>query len=552
MKKEPRERTEVPRNIKQISRRSFLQLGSAGVAGAALLGVAGCGGGQQTGQQGGGGATASGSTLTVGYDQEPEILNRLIQGGDALSTSSTTAGIMEYPIQITPDLGYAPLLAAEMPKLASEDPQVVEYKLRDGLTWSDGKPLTSADARWTYEQIMNPDNQILSRIGWEDVEKFETPDDLTVRMTFSKPYAPWRDMLANNYPILPKHVYEGENFNKALNNDIVGSGPYKLKQWRKGQSFTVEANDNYWGEKPAIKEFTYRFIPDSNTLIASLESGEVSFIYPPPDIGLLERLKGIEGAQVKYKAGVIWEHLAFNLDKVPDLKVRQAIAYGVDRAQVVDELLKGQVNTLQSWLVPDQDPYYSPAWEKYTYDPDRAKQLVEEAKAEGADTSIVFSTTSDNRLRETLQEVVQQQLKKVGIDIQIKNTSATTFFGQWTVEGNFEMGEWAWLATPDPSQTILFANDQIPGGNNVSGQNYYRYDNPEVTRLLKESDETLDEQKRVELLKRVQELMADDLPLIPMYQRPDYYAYAGNLAGPEVNPSLAGPFWNMGEWRITG
>ena len=552
MKKEPRERTEVPRNIKQISRRSFLQLGSAGVAGAALLGVAGCGGGQQTGQQGGGGATASGSTLTVGYDQEPEILNRLIQGGDALSTSSTTAGIMEYPIQITPDLGYAPLLAAEMPKLASEDPQVVEYKLRDGLTWSDGKPLTSADARWTYEQIMNPDNQILSRIGWEDVEKFETPDDLTVRMTFSKPYAPWRDMLANNYPILPKHVYEGENFNKALNNDIVGSGPYKLKQWRKGQSFTVEANDNYWGEKPAIKEFTYRFIPDSNTLIASLESGEVSFIYPPPDIGLLERLKGIEGAQVKYKAGVIWEHLAFNLDKVPDLKVRQAIAYGVDRAQVVDELLKGQVNTLQSWLVPDQDPYYSPAWEKYTYDPDRAKQLVEEAKAEGADTSIVFSTTSDNRLRETLQEVVQQQLKKVGIDIQIKNTSATTFFGQWTVEGNFEMGEWAWLATPDPSQTILFANDQIPGGNNVSGQNYYRYDNPEVTRLLKQSDETLDEQKRVELLKRVQELMADDLPLIPMYQRPDYYAYAGNLAGPEVNPSLAGPFWNMGEWRITG
>ena len=552
MKNGPRKRTEAPRNINQISRRGFLQLGSAGLAGAALLGVAGCGSGQQSGQQGGGGAEASGSTLTVGYDQEPEILNRLIQGGDALSTSSTTAGIVEYPIRITPALGYEPLLAAEMPRLTSEDPQVVEYKLKDGLTWSDGKPLTSADAKWTYEQIMNPDNQILSRIGWEDVEKFETPDDLTVRITFSKAYAPWRNMLANNYPILPKHVYEGEDFNKALNNEIVGSGPYKLKEWRKGQSLTVEANDNYWGEKPAIKEFTYRFIPDSNTLIASLESGEVSFIYPPPDIGLLERLEGIEGAQVKYKAGVIWEHLAFNLDKVPDLKVRQAIAYGVDRAQVVNELLKGQVNTLQSWLVPDQDPYYSPAWEKYTYDPDRAKQLVEEAKAEGADTTVVFSTTSDNRLRETLQEVVQQQLKKVGIDIEIKNSSATTFFGQWTVEGNFELGEWAWLATPDPSQTILFANDQIPTGSNASGQNYYRYDNPEVTRLLKESDETLDEQQRVELFKRVQELMADDLPLIPMYQRPDYYAYAGNLAGPEVNPSLAGPFWNMGEWRITG
>jgi peptide/nickel transport system substrate-binding protein len=540
---------EKPLGAVRISRRDFLKISGAGLVGASLLGVAGCGGdGGGGGQQGGGGG-GGGDTITVGYDQEPEILNRMHVSGTALSTTSTTAGIMEFPIQIMPDLTYAPLLADGMPELVQEDPQIVEYRLKEGLTWSDGEPLTSADAKFTFEQIMNPDNDVATRLGWEDIESFETPDELTVRMTFSRPYAPWRDLLANNWPIIPKHIYEGKNWNEAMSSEIVGSGPYKFVEWRKGQDLTVERNENYWGEKPALREFTYRFIPDTNTLVAALESGEVSFIYPPPDIGLLERLRDIEGTQVHYKAGVVWEHIAFNLEEVPDLRIRQAVAYGLNREQIVNELLQGQVNPLQSYLVPGQKPYYTPAWEIYTYDQDRAKQLVQDAKAEGAATTITFSTTSDNRLRETLQELAQQQLKQVGLDVQIKNTSSTTFFGQWTVEGNFQMAEWAWLATPDPTQTVLFSADEIPTDQNPAGQNYYRYENQEVTRWLEESDRVLDEQQRAELLRQVQEQMAQDLPILPMYQRPEYYAYADNLTGPEVNPTLAGPLWNMGAWK---
>ena len=237
----------------KISREAFLKVSGAGLAGVALLGVAGCGGGRG-GQQGGGGGS---NTLIVGVDQEPQVLSRYSPSGVAQSTSNTTAGLMEFPVRIMPDLSYAPLLAAEMPKLIGENPQIVEYRLKDGLTWSDGKPLTSADAKWTFEQIMNPDNQIASRAGWEDIERFETPDDLTVRITFSKPYAPWMDLLSDNCPILPKHVYEGKDFDKALNNEVVGSGPYVFKEWKKGQSLTVERNENYWGEKPAITEVVY-------------------------------------------------------------------------------------------------------------------------------------------------------------------------------------------------------------------------------------------------------------------------------------------------------
>jgi peptide/nickel transport system substrate-binding protein len=173
--------------------------------------------------------------------------------------------------------------------------------------------------------------------------------------------------------------------------------------------------------------------------------------------------------------------------------------------------------------------------------------LVREAEAEGVPTELTFSTTSDNQLRETLQQVVQQQLKEVGITVNIRNTAAQTFFGEWTVEGNFEMAEWAWVTDPDPQVTELFSADQLPPG----GQNYYRYQNEEVTNLLKESDVAIDEDKRAQLIREAQQLMAEDLPLIPLYQRPRIYAYTQNLQGPEVNPTLAGPFWNIGKWSFS-
>jgi peptide/nickel transport system substrate-binding protein len=485
----------------------------------------------------------------VALDQEPAILNQFIVGGDLAATNNISTAIIESPLQIMPDLTVKPQLAEGMPKVIQEDPLVLEYRLKDGLTWSDGKPLTSEDAKWTYEQQVKEDNQILTRFGWEKVTKFETPDERTVRITFSEPFAPYVVMLAGSATqILPKHIYEGKDFNKVMNDNLVGSGPFKLREWKKGQSVTIERNENYWGEKAPLESITYRFIPDTNSLTAALQSGEVQFINPPPDIGLLEKLKGIDGAKVEYKPGTVYEHITFNVEKVDNLKIRQAIAYGIDREQAVNTILKGQVSALNSFLVPEQKPYATPAWEKYMLDKDRARQLVEEAKAEGASTTLSFSTTSDARLRETLQEVISQQLKDIGITLEINNSSADVFFGERTPAGDFEMGEWAWLASPDPSSTTLFADDQIP----PKGQNYARYKNERVTELLKESDRAVDEGKRAELLKQAQELIAEDLPIIPLYQRPEYYAWSEELTGPDVNPTLAGPFWNVGKWALSG
>ncbi|CAN5613311.1 peptide ABC transporter substrate-binding protein [soil metagenome] len=492
-------------------------------------------------------AVAGSEKLVVGYDEEPAILNPFIVGGESTATSDVVAGILEKPYEIQPDLSLAPELAEGEPAVLSRDPLTIEYKLKDYLTFSDGELLTSEDARFTYKAIMSPTNNIINRAGWDKIEQFQTPDEQTVRMIFSEPYAAWRDLLSGpQSAILPEHIYSGESFNQDLNEEIIGSGPYALKEWKDGRTLVLEENTNYWGDAPSIKRVRFHFIPDTGGLHAALETGKVDFINPPLRTGLDKELKSYERVQVDSVAGVSLEHLAFNIKKVDNLKLRQAVAYGIDREQILKEVLPGQVEPLDSVLVPEQEPFYTPAWEKYDFDPEKARRLAREAESEGAATSISFTTTPDDELRTSLQKELQRQLEDVGIRVVIDNTASSTLFSERLPEGDFEMGEWAWLATPEPQLSPLYGADSVP----PDGQNYYRYEGPKASLLMSRADETLDPAERADMLKQVQEIMSDDLPLIPLFQRPVYYVYEETLKGPEVNPTLSGPFWNIGEWSI--
>lgn len=493
-----------------------------------------------------GGETTASEDLVVGYDREPAILNPFIVGGESVATSDLVAGILERPYEIQPDLTLASELAEGEPNILSKDPLVIEYRLKENLTFSDGEPLTSADARFTYNAIMRPKNETISREGWEKIEDFETPDEQTVRITFSEPYAAWRDLLSGpQSAILPRHIYRGRDFNRALNEEIVGSGPYVLQEWNKGQNLILERNTNYWGAAPSIPRITFRFLPDPGELDAALQSGGVSFVNPPLKKGLEKELESYEEVRVDRAAGTFWEHIGFNTDKINNRKLRRAVAYGIDREQLLEEVLPGQVEPLDSVLVPEQKAFYTPAWEKYDFDPEQARRLVQQAEAEGVDPAISFTTTSDE-LRTALQKEVGRQLENVGITVETDNTSSSTLFEERLPEGDFQMGGWAWLATPEPQLNTLFGGDSFP----PDGQNYYRYENPKASFLMQQAGETIDREKRAYIIKQVQRIMAEDLPLIPLYQRPVYYAYDEKLEGPEVNPTLAGPFWNIGEWSV--
>jgi len=502
----------------------------------------------------------AGGDLVIGYDQEPAILNPLKKGGDMMATKDAISNVLYGLLRAKPDLTYEALLAEEVPTvengLVTESPFTVTYKIKEEAVWSDGTPITSADVKFTWETIMSDDWKILSRLGYEKITAIETPDDKTAKLIFSEPYAPYRDLFSSSGCVLTKHALEGQDFDTVLNDAIpVASGPFVFDKWNKGDSIVLARNDAFWGPNKAyLDTVTFKYIPETNTIIAQFETGEVQAINPPPDVSLIEQIDA--AGEVQADPGTIWEHIAFNLEKphVSDVKVRQAIAYGIDRQAIVDQVMAGQVKPLNSILVPEQPTYYTPAWEKYTLDKGKAEALLAEAGyAKGADgiyakdgskLTLKFRTTAGNVGREKMQQIVQANLKEVGIEIVIDNVDATTFFSESTVNGDFEMGEWAWLASPDPSATTLFASDSIP----PDGQNYYRYRNAEVTQALKDSDVEAVESERIAFMKTVQELMAEDVPLIPLYQRLSILGYRSNIVGPQNNPTLEGVFWNLGEW----
>jgi len=512
---------------------------------------------------GGGGTTAAtpvkGGTLTIGYEQEPAILNSFITGGDMMATKDVESNVLLGLIRIKPDFSYEPMIAESIPDAANggvtENPFTVTWKIKKEAVWSDGTPITAEDVKFTYDTIMNPKWEIITKSGYEEISKAEVIDDKTIKFTFKSPYGPYREMFSSSYMILPKHALEGKDFNKVMNDAIpVASGPFMFKEWKKGDHITLVRNDKYWGKPAYLDEVVWKWIPDTNTEIAQLKTGEVDAVNPSPDPSLIDQLK--TAGTVQADPGTLWEHLAFNLDKpvTSDLKVRQAIAYTIDRQKIVDQVMLGQVKPLQSIFVPEQAADYSPDWEMYKPDKAKAESLLQEAGyTKGADgfyakggtkLTIEMKTTSNNTGREKMFQIIQSQLKEVGIDAKLAFEEANTFFGTTTPNGKFQVAEWCWLASPDPSVKTLFSSEQIP----PTGQNYYRYKNADVTKWINEADNSVDLAVRAELSKKISKQMAADLPLIPLYQRLSILATKDYVHDAKNNATLEGAFWNLSDW----
>jgi peptide/nickel transport system substrate-binding protein len=260
--------------------------------------------------------------------------------------------------------------------------------------------------------------------------------------------------------------------------------------------------------------------------------------------------------------GAFWEQLAFNTANGPlkDVRVRQAIAYSIDRDQIAETVLKGQVKVLNSTILPAKEEYYVPAWEKYKAEPKKAQALLEEAGYErdgtyyakdGKPLTVVFKSTAGNPLRLKVSQLLQQRLKANGIQMEIVLEPANVFFGQSTVQGAYDIGLWAWSSGVDPGQRTTFSCDSIPSeANENSGQNFYRYCNEDVTKWLEESEVTTSVDDRIALTKQIQEQMAEDMALLPLFQRPETIAYTNRVRGMESNP-LGGLVWNVADWGVS-
>lgn len=539
--------------------------GILAAVGLAVL-VAACGGGGQKPA----GKPVEGGTLVYGLEQEPNVLN------PATREDFTTAKVVLttlYPLwRVTPDFRYEPLLLDGEPQTSppGELPFTVTYRLQKEAKWSDGVPITAQDVKFTLETCLDPEFEITSRSGCDDVERTNIIDDKTVQFVFKRPFAPWRSMFAfASGVILPKHALEGEDFDKVWNDAIVNpktgqpiaSGPFIFKEWKKGQQITVVRNENFWGATPHLDQIVFRPVPDVNTLIQQFRGGEIDAMDLQPQLGIVEQIKGQPDLNLQVDLGQQWEHLDFNFARgaLGQPFVRRAIAMGIDREQIAKDLLgpiSQDVTPLNNviWMT-DQQEYHDNWSDVIGFDPNGAVELLEDNGCTRGSDGIFscggqrlefdFATTGGNELRELTFEVIQQQLRQIGVKMNADFGEAATVFDRLVVK-DYETFLFAWVGAPDP-----FSGDTIWQCVQTTGpdsQNYTGFCDPRVDEVMRQQVETLDPGERAALYNQADGLIAKSVPVVPLYQKPVYLAYSDDLAGFANNTTQWGPTWNAEQW----
>jgi len=504
-----------------------------------------------------------GGQLIYGSMVEPNTLNPLLS--DLLATAEVGSLIFNGLVKVNDKGEWLADLASDVPTLqnggVSPDGLTVTYRLRPGVAWHDGTPLTSADVRFTWELIMNRKANVVSREGYDRISAVDTPDALTVVVRFRQYYAPFLTLFTT---ILPRHLLANvEDINKAaFNRAPVGTGPFRFKEWRLAEAIVLEANPAYFRGRPNLDGILYRVIPDGNIMLTQLKAGEVDIV---SNVGMayLDQVKAVSGVRAVMTPNMIWEHLDFNLDNAlfQDAKVRQAIALALDRQGIIAGVVKGAASP----AVGDQSPLswaYNPALRAPARDVAAAKELLAQAgfkqgpdgvfaKA-GRRLSFNLVTTAGNKTREAVANAIVQQLKEAGVEATVRLADVPVFFGDVLRARRFEAAMFAWVAGLDPDNASLWHSRNIPGaGNNYQGQNYAGWRNPEVDSLAEQGARLVDVGARRQAYFRIQELIVQEAPVIPLYFRSNVDAVRDTVVNYKPNPTQGGNLWNAVEWGLT-
>ena len=503
----------------------------------------------------------SNELLIVGYDREPDTLNRYATH----ILEDIESCVVEGLVVNDEHMNIIPVLAAEIPTVANGGVRVrrdggmdVTWKLRPGVRWHDGVTHTSADVKFTVDAINKGDWKPESTDGFDRITSVDTPDSLTAVVHYREIYAPWQLQFVRG--TLPRHLLEGREIDKAAdyNRAPLGTGPYRVKEWRTGEYILLERAEHYWrgAEYPRIRQLLFRFVTNATTRINQLKTGEVHLVALIPWDKVRE-LRAAPALRLNQVLGNGYEHVTLNQRRFPpfaDLAVRRALAHAIDRELLVRTILDGLVTVVNGPIQP-----LSWAWEPnvttYGHDPDRARNLLDSAGWRlGADGTRVRNgvrlqfemvTQAGFTIRENLAQALQQEFKDVGVDMRIKLIDGTTISSVWFA-GDFDaMLHW-WQQPADPEITLFFAADRTPpAGRNI---NYLR--DTALTRVLYASDRTVDYNARRELLREAQRRVAALVPELPLYNTAKIDAVPVTLQHFTGNPTNAGPFWNVHEWSV--
>ncbi|MEL6454140.1 MAG: peptide ABC transporter substrate-binding protein [Cyanobacteria bacterium J06623_5] len=547
----------------------------------------------QTPSAEGASSTAQGQnsqTLKLLYWQAPTTLNPHLSSG---SKDREAASLVLEPLAAYNEAEtLEPVLAAEIPTTEnggiSDDNTTVTWKLQEGIVWSDGEPFTAEDVVFTYQFITDPAVGATSGEFYGDVQTVEALDDLTVKVTFQRPSpAPMSPFVGGSGMILPEHIfrdYLGAQARSAPGNTSpVGTNAFQVREFKPGDTIVYEPNPTFREEAPAFETVEMKGGGDAvSSARAVLQTGEADYAWNvQAEPAVLQGLEAAGKGEMIYVFKPLMERIYINFSDpnkevngeraqkdtphpfLSEKPVREAISLAIDRETITNQLY-GESGTVATNFVVAPDKYASPNT-SYEFNLEKAAQLLDEAGWEdtnnngvrdknGVEMNILF-TSSVNSVRQKTQEIIKQNLESIGMSVELKSVEAGVYFGDpanpdSVHQFNADLQLFAFDSeTPEPDSYMrLYACDQISQKENQwSKENSSRYCNPEYDALLDQLGTETDPEERRALFVEMNDLLIEDVALIPLVRRSDAYAISSSLTGLEFTP-WASSTWKLDQW----
>ncbi len=511
--------------------------------------------------------SSAADTLVVAQQREPASLNPALENG----TSAAQWGelLFQYMVKYDDRGQLAGDAATEVPSLQnggiSKDGVTITYHLRRGLKFADGVLLTAQDAAWSIDAINAPRNNPQSRFAYDVVRQAEARDDTTLVLHLKRPFAPLLTVVLapQGFPILPKHLLANlHDFNHiAFNSMPVGSGPYVVTKWARGDRVAMRANPYYYAGKPKIEHIDVRFIPDPNTALNLLRTKEVGGEFTDQDLGNYPLLQKIAGIHVERTPMNAVGAIIFNTRDplTSDPRVRHALAMAIDISSMMQKTYRGAVTTRaagRGLFIWAHDPK---AYPDIPYDPARAGKLLDAAgwvlgidgvrRKEGRALDVLFIMQAATPGDTIIGNEVAQYEKAIGVGVTLKSFNIGQFVapvsqGGPVYGGKFQMALYPFVNGDDPDTTDQFACANVP----PRGYNKSRICDPRLDALLKRGQQTYDVAQRKAIYSQLQSLLYAELPIMLLYQRPELDAFTDRLQ--HQTTSLSTAWWNAGAWTL--
>jgi peptide/nickel transport system substrate-binding protein len=523
------------------------------------------------------GEPVAGGTVVVGSPQEPDVLNPLL----SLSSIADAIGsfVVEGLVQVDDQGNYIPVLAAELPTM-SDDGLTLTYTIKPDVKFSNGDPLTCADVVYTWEAILSDLSQA-STSGYSSIDSIDCPDDLTVVVNFAEVYAPYLRLFSY---ILPQAAGDPAALDTwDYNRNPIGTGPWMLSDWQSGNFIEFVPNPNFReAGKPYLEKLIVQILPSREVGLQLIGTGEIQALWDITEADF-PALDALAAQGVTYAGAQTGENelLLFNFGDpavdapadvtanphpiLSDLRVRQAIQYAINKQEIVDALLYGNVK-VGTTVLPNgtfacpQDPS--------EFSVEQANALLDEAgwtvgadgvrEKDGQKLELKITTTSGNLLREQTQQVIAEMLKPVGISLVIENVPSDVLFAAWDANGLRKHGQFDILLyttgpflDPDSHLYGNYHSASIPTAENEgSGSNYSRYTNTDVDGWIDEAAAITDVEQRRELYCQVAAQINEDLPRLFLYERLLLTAYNDRIQNFKVSPGPSDFTFQSENWWL--